>query len=79
MAFTLDGGANWQASWMDYVDNRAVALAADPRAGDRRAAGRQRGGGGVLRSFDRVGAHGGRPTMGCTTTRCWRWPGAAGS
>ena len=53
VAFTLDGGANWQASWMDYVDNRVVALAADPRVQETGVLLAGSEGGGVLRSFDR--------------------------
>ena len=53
VAYTLDGGANWQASWMDYVDNRVVALAADPRVQETGVLLAGSEGGGVLRSFDR--------------------------
>ena len=53
VAFTLDDGANWQASWMDYVDNRVVALAADPRVQETGVLLAGSEGGGVLRSFDR--------------------------
>ena len=53
VAFTLDGGANWQASWMDYVDSRVVALAADPRVQETGVLLAGSEGGGVLRSFDR--------------------------
>jgi ligand-binding sensor domain-containing protein len=52
VAFTLDGGANWQASWMDYVDSRVVALAADPRVQETGVLLAASEGGGVLRSFD---------------------------
>lgn len=31
VAFSLDHGATWQAGWMDGVEDRVVALAADPR------------------------------------------------
>jgi ligand-binding sensor domain-containing protein len=53
VAFTLDGGATWQASWMDQVDARVVALAADPRVQETGVLLAGSEGGGVLRSWDR--------------------------
>lgn len=53
VAFSLDDGANWQAGWMDGVEDRVVALAADPRvdATGVLLAGSENSG--VLRSADR--------------------------
>lgn len=53
VAFTLDDGASWQAGWMDGVEDRIVALAADPRADTTGVilAGSEQSG--MLRSTDR--------------------------
>ncbi len=53
VAYSQDGGANWQASWMDYVDSRVVALSADPRVQETGVLLAGSEGGGVLRSADR--------------------------
>ena len=53
VTFSLDEGANWQASWMDYLDARVVALAADPRVQETGVLLAGTEGGGVLRSSDR--------------------------
>ncbi len=53
VAFTLDEAASWQASWMDSVDARVVALAADPRVQETGVLLAGSEGGGVLRSLDR--------------------------
>lgn len=53
VAFSLDNGATWQASWMDYLDTRVVALAADPRVEQTGVLLAGTEGSGVLRSFDR--------------------------
>lgn len=53
VAFSLDDGATWQAAWMDYVNARVVALAADPRVQETGVLLAGCEGGGVLRSWDR--------------------------
>lgn len=53
VAFSLDDGATWQAGWMDGVDSRVVALAADPRVAETGVLLAGTEGGGVLRSWDR--------------------------
>lgn len=53
VAFSLDHGATWQASWMDHTDARVVALAADPRVQETGVLLAGSEGGGVLRSSDR--------------------------
>jgi ligand-binding sensor domain-containing protein len=53
VAFSLDEGETWQASWMDGVDARVVALAADPRVQETGVLLAGSEGGGVLRSWDR--------------------------
>jgi hypothetical protein len=53
VAFSRDGGANWQAGWMDSVDARVVALVADPRVAETGVLLAASEGGGILRSADR--------------------------
>jgi hypothetical protein len=52
-AFTLDGGANWQASWMDGVSASVLCLAADPKVAESGVLLAGSAGGGVLRSANR--------------------------
>lgn len=53
VAFSVDEGGAWQASWMDQVDARVVTLAADPRVQETGVLLAGSEGGGVLRSWDR--------------------------
>lgn len=53
VAWSPDEGATWQAGWMDHVQARVVALAADPRVEETGVLLAGSEGGGVLRSYDR--------------------------
>jgi len=53
VAFSLDAGAAWQASWMDHTQARVVALTADPRVQETGVLLAGSEGSGVLRSADR--------------------------
>lgn len=53
VAFSLDHGENWQASWMDGVDTPVLCIAADPRVEESGVLLAGAAGGGILRSRDR--------------------------
>lgn len=53
VAFSLDSGENWQASWMDGVDTPVICMAADPLVEETGVMLAGAAGGGVLRSRDR--------------------------
>ena len=53
VAFSLDHGANWQASWMDGVNSPVLCMAADPRVLETGVMLAGAAGGGILRSRDR--------------------------
>lgn len=52
IAFSLDEGKNWQASWMDGVTEPVLCIAADPNIVESGVLLAGAGGGGVLRSHD---------------------------
>jgi ligand-binding sensor domain-containing protein len=51
-AFSLDGGGNWQASWMDGVEAPVLCMAADPHAMESGVMLAGSAGGGLLRSHN---------------------------
>jgi hypothetical protein len=53
VAFSLDAGANWQASWMDGVDVPVLCIAADPRVEETGVLLAGSAGGGILRTRNR--------------------------
>lgn len=52
-AFSLDAGANWQASWMDGVEASVLCIAPDPKVSESGVLLAGSAGGGVLRSHNR--------------------------
>jgi len=52
-AFSLNAGANWQASWMDGVETPVLCIAADPRVEETGVLLAGSAGGGLLRSHNR--------------------------
>ncbi|MEM7130448.1 MAG: hypothetical protein AAF702_29250 [Chloroflexota bacterium] len=56
VAFSLDNGGNWQASWMDGVSAPVLCIAADPRVEETGVLLAGAAGGGILRSRDRGAA-----------------------
>lgn len=53
VAFSLDDGVNWQASWMDGVDTPVLCIAPDPRVAETGVVLAGSAGGGLLRSHNR--------------------------
>lgn len=53
VAFSLDEGANWQASWMDGVDVPVLCIAADPNVEESGVLLAGSAGGGILRTRNR--------------------------
>lgn len=52
-AFSLNAGADWQASWMDGVETPVLCIAADPRVEETGVLLAGSAGGGILRSHNR--------------------------
>ncbi|MEM7534424.1 MAG: hypothetical protein AAF639_19740 [Chloroflexota bacterium] len=53
IAFSLDEGVNWQASWMDGVDSTVLCIAPDPQVESSGVLLAGSAGGGILRTHDR--------------------------
>ncbi|MEZ4713477.1 MAG: hypothetical protein R3A44_40190 [Caldilineaceae bacterium] len=53
VAFSLDAGGNWQASWMDGVEAPVVCIAPDPRVAETGVILAGSAGGGILRTRNR--------------------------